>query len=115
MSKLNGSLCGYAYDTHRRDKFKCKYCGLDGTKSFDKWLCLSRDHLLPKGHALRDNPDYIVTACKFCNTVDNQFFIQAKERSLQFDGLTPDELVKQRELFVKKRRAVFREFWKEKV
>ncbi len=59
MAKFTDSLRGYALEVHKRDHFKCLYCGVDGTKSFETWLTLSWDHLLPKGHADRDNPEYI--------------------------------------------------------
>jgi len=96
MATYTVALRGYAFQVHKRDGFKCRYCGIDGTKSFDAWLTLSWDHLLPKGHPDRDNLDFIVTACNFCNTADNRYFEQAKKRGLKFDGMAPDELVAQR-------------------
>ena len=72
---FSDSLRGYAFSIHERDNFKCRYCGLDGSESFDNWLSLSWDHLLPKLHPNRDNHEYIVTACMFCNTADNQYFV----------------------------------------
>jgi hypothetical protein len=115
MSSFDDSLRGYGYKTHVRDNFKCRYCGADGTKSFDTWLTLSVDHLLPKGHPDRDNPDYIVTACHFCNTADNQYFSHAAERGLKFDGMTPEQLVAQRLPYVQKVRQDYRDFWEKRV
>ncbi len=115
MTKYTDSLRGYAFQIHQRDNFKCRYCGADGTKSFDTWLTLSWDHLLPKGHPDRDNPDYIVTACNFCNTADNRYFDLAEKRGLKFDGLTPDELIKQRMLYVHATRQEYKAFWEENV
>jgi hypothetical protein len=115
MPGFTDALRGYALAVHQRDKFKCRYCGLDGTASFANWLSLSLDHLLPKGHANRDNPDYTVTACLFCNTADNQYFAHAEKRGIRFDGLTPDELVAQRLPYVEKTRASYREFWEANV
>ena len=86
-----------------------------GTQAFTNWLSLSWDHLLPKGHPNRDNLDYIVTACSFCNTADNRYFDLAPKRGLQFDGLTPDELVAQRLPYVEATRKHYREFWAENV
>lgn len=111
MSSFDDSLRGYSFKIHKQENFTCRYCGADGTKSFDTWLSLSRDHLLPTWHPDRDNPDYIVTACKFCNTADNRYFDQAKERGLKFDELTPDELVAQRLPYVQKVRQAYRDFW----
>ena len=104
------SLRGYGYPVHKRDRFLCQYCGLDGSK-WPEWLTLSVDHLLPQEHPLRKNREYIVTACMFCNTVDNQYFRQAKKRGLKFDGMTRQQLIDQRRPFVKKVREGYREFW----
>lgn len=74
MPGFTDALRGYAFAVHQRDGFCCRYCHeIDGTRSFAEWLSLSWDHLLPKGHLHRDDPDYIVTACMFCNTADNRY------------------------------------------
>jgi hypothetical protein len=114
-SFADASLRGYAHTVLKRDNFICRYCGLDGKRSFANWLALSWDHLLPKGHPNRDNPDYIVAACNFCNTADNHFFELAAERGVSFDGLTQDKLVRQRLPYVQKTRGDYYEFWKENV
>lgn len=111
MPKYGDALRGYAHEIHQRDNFTCRYCGLDGRSSFPAWLTLSWDHLLPKGHHQRDNPEYIVTACIFCNTADNHYFGQAIKRGLSFDGLSPAELVAQRLPFVKRTRDQYQAFW----
>ncbi len=79
------------------------------------WLFLSVDHLLPKEHPHRDGDDFIVTACTFCNTADNQFFRHSKERGLRFDGLTPAELIEQRKPYVTRVRTEYKQFWREMV
>jgi 5-methylcytosine-specific restriction endonuclease McrA len=115
MANYIDSLRGYAFPIHKRDNFTCRYCGVDGTKRFDTWLTLSVDHLLPKGHPNRDNPDYMVTACQFCNTADNRYFDLAEKRGLKFDGLTPDQLVAQRLPYVQATRDNYKKFWEENV
>ena len=115
MAKFTDALRGYAFEILRRDGFRCQYCGLDGTQSFESWLSLSWDHLLPKGHPSRDDHEYIVTACMFCNTADNRYFDHGPKRGLKFDGLTRDELVRQRRLYVEATRRSYREFWEAKV
>jgi hypothetical protein len=97
------SLRGYAYATHKRDDFECVYCGMDG-KIWPNWLYLTWDHLLPPGHDERNNPDFIVTACSFCNVVHNR-------TRFDTDGKTPRELVAQKRPMVIARREQFREFW----
>jgi 5-methylcytosine-specific restriction endonuclease McrA len=115
MPGFSDALRGYAFPIHNRDNFKCRYCGLDGSISFANWLSLSWDHLLPKGHPNRDNLEFIVTACMFCNTADNRYFDQAVKRGLRFDGLTPDELIAQRLRYVEATRKSYREFWEKHV
>lgn len=115
MAGFTDALRGYAFPVHKRDGFKCRYCGLDGTQSFANWLSLSWDHLLPKGHLNRDNLDFIVTACMFCNTADNRYFDQAEKRGLKFDGLTPRELIAQRLSYVEKTRTSYQDFWESNV
>ena len=107
------ALRGYAYEIHKRDNFVCQYCGLDGTESFDNWIRLSQDHLLPKGHPDRDSSEYIVTACMFCNTADNRYFDLAEKRGLRFQGLNREELVEQRRPYVLRVRAAYCKFWAE--
>ncbi len=115
MKKFTDALRGYAYEIHQRDNFKCRYCGADGRRSFDTWLTLSWDHLLPKGHPNRDNFDYIVTACNFCNTADNHFFEHAEARGLRFDNMSAEQLIAQRLLYVERTRQGYREFWEKRI
>lgn len=115
MPTFEGSLRGYSSKIFERDHYTCRYCGADGTKSFDTWLSLSRDHLLPKGYANWDNPDYMVTACQFCNTAANLYFSHASKEGFIFDGLTPDELVERRLPYVQKTRQAYKEYWRDKV
>ena len=115
MAAFSDALRGYAFDVHQRDGFRCRYCGLDGTQSFVNWLSLSWDHLLPKGHRDRDKKEFIVTAYLFCNTADNLYFKHAEKRGLRLDGLSPDELVRQRMPYVQKTRKQYEEFWQQRV
>ena len=115
MAKYDDALRGYAFEVHKRDGFKCRYCGADGAKSFDTWLALTWDHLLPEGHPNRDNIDFVVTACAFCSTADSRYFDQAKKHGLKFDDMTPEELIAQRLPYVKKTRQSYREFWEKRV
>lgn len=115
MRKFDDALRGYAHEVLKRDGFRCRYCGLDGSASFSAWLSLSWDHLLPKGHPERDNPEFIVAVCMFCNTADNQYFQHAQSRQLRFDGLSREQLVEQRKPYVGATRAEYRTFWEEHV
>ena len=103
MPKFSDSLRGYVHPTLKRDNFVCQYCGLDG-KEWPNWLYFSWDHLLPKGNPRREDPNYIVAACTFCNVLHNR---------TQFDveGKTPQELVEQKRPLILKRRAEYKKFW----
>lgn len=35
MTRFTDSLSGYAFPIYKRDHFKFRYCGADGTKSFN--------------------------------------------------------------------------------
>jgi hypothetical protein len=112
MTSFTDSLRGYGHRIYARDNYICQYCGVDGRKSFDVWLSLSVDHLLPVGHPDREKDEFKVTACRFCNEADNQYF---KKYGLSFDGLTPDELLERRRPYVQAVRDKYKEFWKEHV
>ena len=111
MAAFADALRGYAFATHQRDEFRCVYCGLDGRASFEAWLSLSEEHLLPKGHPRRDDRAFIVTACLFCNVADNHYFAHLDKRGLVLDGLTREELIEQRRPFVVRVRESYRQFW----
>ena len=108
MKKYDDSLRGYSYAVHQRDGWKCVYCGWDGSASFENWVFLSRDHLLPKGDPKREDPDYIVTACRFCNEVK-----QAPSKNVV--GKTKEEIIKQNKVHILERREEYRDFWEREV
>lgn len=97
------SLRGYAHAVLKRDGFICRYCGLDGAQ-WPNWLYLSWDHLLPVGHSQRNNPDFIVAACRFCNESCNRTVFPV-------EGKTPEELVEQKKFYVLKKRAEYKLFF----
>jgi 5-methylcytosine-specific restriction endonuclease McrA len=107
MAKYTDSLRGYAYEVHQRDNFVCRYCGFDG-KQWPNWLCLSVDHLLPNGHPRRDERQYQVTACRFCNEAANR-----TQRPV--DGKSPDQLVQEKKPDVLATREKYKRFWEEYV
>jgi hypothetical protein len=115
MRTFADALRGYAHAVLKRDGFRCRYCGLDGTESFAAWLNLTWDHLLPKGHPNRDNPEFIVAACTFCNVADNLYFKEAAARGIRFNDLSAAQLVEQRRPYVEATRAAYREFWEANV
>ena len=54
-----------------RDRFTCAYCGFRGD-SFEKWMLLSIDHIIPR-YIKEDNSDKNLTvACLSCNSITNK-------------------------------------------
>lgn len=115
MGKHDDALRRYTFEVHKRDHFKCRYCGADGTRSFETWVTLTWDYLLPKGHPNRDNLDFIVTACALCHMAEEQYFDLAMKRGLRFDDMAPEELIVQRMPYVQRARRDSREFWERRV
>jgi 5-methylcytosine-specific restriction endonuclease McrA len=107
MVKYGDALRGYAHIVLKRDGYTCRYCGLDGT-IWPNWLYLSWDHLLPKGHPQRDDPAYIVAACRFCNEAHNRTIWDVADK-------TPKELVEQKKPFVEAKHAEYKTFWEKEV
>jgi len=107
MAKYIDALRGYAHEVLKRDNFVCRYCGLDG-KQWPNWLHLSVDHLLPPGHPQREDPQYKVAACRFCN--------EARNRTRRLvEGKTPDQLVEAKKPDVLAAREEYKRFWEENV
>jgi hypothetical protein len=107
MAKYTDSLRGYTHEVLKRDGFVCRYCGLDG-KTWPYWLYFSGDHLLPEGDPRRDDPDFVVAACRFCNEVHNK-------TPRDVEGKTRDQLVEQKKPDVMARREEYKRFWEEHV
>src|SRR5579872_4865222 len=56
-----------AMKVFRRDRFRCRYCGLDGLRDFESWLILTIDHVQPHAKGGQRLMDNLVTACQPCN------------------------------------------------
>jgi 5-methylcytosine-specific restriction endonuclease McrA len=52
-----------------RDKYCCRYCGLDGTASFENALIMSVDFVVPRAHKGRKDPSNLVACCRPCNMI----------------------------------------------
>lgn len=101
------SLRGYAYKINLRDNFTCVYCGLDG-RQWPNWLFLSWDHLLPKGHPNRNNEDFIVTACRFCNGACNRTIFNVENKK-------PEEIVALKKVAIELVRSSYKNFFNQYV
>jgi 5-methylcytosine-specific restriction endonuclease McrA len=52
-----------------RDRYRCQYCGLDGTTSFDNALAMSVDFVVPRARKGKKDPRNLVACCRACNMI----------------------------------------------
>jgi 5-methylcytosine-specific restriction endonuclease McrA len=52
-----------------RDKYRCRYCGLDGTASFENALIMSVDFVVPRARKGPKDPNNLVACCRPCNMI----------------------------------------------
>ena len=104
--KYRDSLRGYGRIIFERDKFICTYCGEDHS-SFLMWRFLTVDHLLPKGHPKRNDPEWQVTACSFCNTAKN------REKYHINENTNPMDIINMKKTKIKETTDEYFKFWEE--
>ena len=73
---------GYGLEVFERDRYRCRYCGLDMRSTYQAWLQLSVDHVVPAQMARRGYPKdliedkaNLVTCCRTCNDFGNRFVV----------------------------------------
>lgn len=94
----NGSLFGLTrlakpltleegYRILERDRYCCRYCGLDGMSSFENSLIMTVDFVVPRARKGKKDPSNLVAACRPCNVIKGNkvfgSFEEAKEFVLQ--------------------------------
>jgi len=52
-----------------RDNYRCQYCGLDGTASFENALVMQVDFVMPRARKGKKDPRNLVACCRPCNTI----------------------------------------------
>ena len=106
MKGYEDSLRGYGHEAHVKDNFTCQYCGYDG-HSFQHWLQLAIDHILPLGQGGKDEENNKITVCQACNSITS--------RMLFPDGMSKQEIIYQKKQRVKERQTEYFEFWRDYV
>jgi 5-methylcytosine-specific restriction endonuclease McrA len=53
----------------KRDHYRCQYCGLDGSTSFESYLVMTVDFVIPRARGGKKEPRNLVTACRPCNLI----------------------------------------------
>src|SRR5215475_3553653 len=67
-----------------RDQYRCQYCGLDGTSSFENYLVMTVDFVHPRIRKGAKNPDNLVCACRPCNTIKGHRVLGSLEQAKAF-------------------------------
>lgn len=75
-----------------RDGYRCRYCGLDGTASFENALVMSVDFVVPRARKGKKDPNNLVACCWACNT------IKGKQVYRDFDDAKTQVLARREEL-----------------
>jgi HNH endonuclease len=52
-----------------RDQYRCQYCGLDGSASFENALAMSVDFVVPRARKGKKDPRNLVACCRSCNLI----------------------------------------------
>lgn len=73
-----------AMTVFRRDRFKCQYCGLDGSSVFENWLVLTIDYVHPQAHGGSRKMDNLVTACRPCNVLKGKRVFASREEAKKY-------------------------------
>ena len=70
-----------------RDRYRCRYCGLDGMASFENSLVMTVDFVVPRARKGKKDPSNLVAACRSCNVIKGnrlfKGFDEAKDYILQ--------------------------------
>ena len=106
MAAFQDSLRGYGRPIFERDKFICAYCGRDHS-AFDLWIFLTVDHLLPKDDRRREEVEWKVTACSFCNTAKNRACYPVTDKT------KPSDIIEAKRKNITKTIQAYRTFWEE--
>ncbi len=53
----------------KRDHYRCQYCGLDGSTSFENYLVMTVDFVVPRARGGKKESRNLVTACRPCNLI----------------------------------------------
>lgn len=71
----------------KRDHFRCQYCGLDGSGSFENSLIMTVDFVIPRARKGKNDARNLVAACRPCNVIKGNHsfnnFEEAKKYVLQ--------------------------------
>ncbi len=109
------SLMGYSRDLFKKYDYKCVYCGKYFGGSFEDWMQLTREHVIPYKKLTNEDAKYkdyennLRVACAICNNMRTRADFSEYD-SLQIDERIERVLVAKKELILK-RREEFERFY----
>lgn len=117
MSYTSESLRGYGKMAFERDRWTCRYCGLD-CSSFELYPLLSVDHVIPRQQQNQitvdiDDERNLVTCCRACNSFGNRKKYTIPQ-SIPFERQVEVVFRAKKEL-IAERREEWRKFYDENV
>ena len=120
-----GANCRHEYGRefmHKTGQHRCAYCGIDLTASYENWLTMTLDHVVPVsvGKALEIPKEWLedysnaVLACAACNTFANHYrpdrSVSAPQSFLAFFALRDRIFAERHKLIAEVRREERRYF-----
>jgi 5-methylcytosine-specific restriction endonuclease McrA len=85
-----------------RDKYRCQYCGLDGTANFENSLIMTVDFVMPRARKGKKDPHNLVAACRPCNVIKSHRVFQDFDEAKTYVLSRREELRKEWEAKVAK-------------
>jgi len=90
---------GLNWRTWVKGKFRCAYCGFDGTAGLLAAHQLTVDHIRPRCHDGTDDPENLAVACCACNGIKAEWDRQIYH-PVSFAGRTCDDVLNSARQFV---------------
>ena len=109
------SLMGYSRDLFKQYNYTCVYCGKYLGGSFENWMQLTREHVIPYKRLVNDDSKYrnyeknLRVACAICNNMRTRSYFP-EYYSLPIDERIEKTLVAKKKLILE-RRDEFQRFY----
>jgi 5-methylcytosine-specific restriction endonuclease McrA len=81
-----------------RDHFRCQYCGLDATASFENALVMGVDFIVPRAQKGKKHARNLVACCRACNVLKGRRVFDSFEEAKAYVLAAREKLRKAWEL-----------------
>ncbi len=127
LGKVSGSNCRHEYGLRfqqRTGQTHCAYCGLNLVESYENWLTMALDHVVPDSvcrkwgvpNDWKDDYSNRVLCCTACNTFGNRYTpgIEAHPTTLEEFYDLRDKIFAERKAMILERHGQERTFFEQK-